>query len=411
MSLSRRDFLAAAGAAGASLGGRFGDALGRSLGVSLGASFGGAPAFAGDARDVVTVARLAEPGPYHRIWQPFLATDAAGRLLCAYGTQLHGKTDMGALWCARSADGGRTWSPPSPVLHHDQPGGSVAMGYANPVLYRAPGHETVWCFAMRSPLFHPDSEFSQLCAAVSVDGGASWRPIELAVLHPAFPITCQHVVRAADAQGPRYLLPLHVHFSPKFPGDPGRAQFVLESRDLLTWRLAGYVPCDPSRVAFLHEGGIAAGDAPGELVMAMRTAAHNRYPEPHPSLRAYVSRSADGGRTWSPAAPEPALYNSVAKGYFGDDGHGTQVYVYNDGPAWQRRALWYVTRPRGGRWSAPRPFFHQGADVLGGAGRNSYPTLLPLGPRRWAAAWDSSDLPPRDRTQIRFGVLDLAAAG
>ncbi len=360
-------------------------------------------AYTGDVQNVVTVDALWPDSPYHHIWQPFLCTDAGGQLVAAYGTKLHSKGDMGALWCARSRDGGQTWTRRVPILHHDIAHNGGGFGYANPVLYRAPGCETIWCFAMRSALHMPNTEFSQLCAAVSSDGGASWRPVELAVLYPVFPITCQHITAIPDDEGTRYLLPVHVHFSKDFPGDPSRAQMVLASRDLLTWRLGGYVPCQAEDPAFLHEGGIAAGDEPGEWVMAMRTAAHNRYPEPHASQKAFVSTSRDGGRTWSVAAPEPALHNTVAKGYFGDDGHGLQIYVYSAGPAWQRGPLHYTTRRRGGPWAEPRPFFDQG----GAEGKNSYPTLIAQGPGKFACIWDSSDAPGQHRQCIRFGTLEV----
>jgi hypothetical protein len=97
---------------------------------------------------------------------------------------------------------------------------------------------------------------------------------------------------------------------------------------------------------------------------------------------------------------EPDLHNAKAKGYFGQASDGTHIYVYNDGPAWSRRGLYYVTKQPKADWSKPRLFYYEN-------NRNSYPTLLETEPGVFLCVWDSSDDPQSKRTAIRFGILDL----
>ena len=101
------------------------------------------------------------------------------------------------------------------------------------------------------------------------------------------------------------------------------------------------------------------------------------------------------------AQPDPQLYNTVAKSFFGRDALGRHIYVFNDGPAWERRGLHYRVKAPGQPWSPPRLFFHANT-------RNSYPTLLEESPHGYLCVWDSSTDPDQRRTAIRFGRLKLA---
>ncbi len=133
--------------------------------------------------------------------------------------------------------------------------------------------------------------------------------------------------------------------------------------------------------------------------MVMRTA----HLEGHSALtppRAYSSTTRDFGHTWSLAVPEPALYNAVAKGYYGTISRGRHIYVYNDGAAFERRVLRYVVQDAQGQWSEPRVFFDGGT-------HNSYPTLQEESPGHYLCTWDSSTDADHHRTAIRFGRLDL----
>jgi hypothetical protein len=355
-------------------------------------------------RDVRVVRRLEQHAGagYDRLWQPFIAQWSEGHLLVAFGGHLAGKVDMGDILCSVSTDGGDTWGEPVAVFDHRLPVGPLRFAYANPVLYRPPGQPVVWLFAMRCPLHYRDSEDSRLCAAYSTDGGRSWGPVEPAVAFHSPLITVAGIVAVPGPGGPaggtRYLLPAHRNSLRHDPrGD--RQHFVLESSNLLEWRLAAYIPQEPEGRVFLHEGHIAPGERDGELQIVMRTADYATYTALEPPV-AYSSVSADGGHTWAPARPEPDLPNTVSKAFFGRDALGRHLYVYSAGPQGERAALHYKLKRPGQPWSDARVFFDPGV-------KNSYPTLLEDAPGRFHAVWDSSESAARHRTMIRYGRLAL----
>ena len=354
--------------------------------------------YTGEVFDVRTIAELEVPSRYHNVWQPYIERWSDGHLIAAWGRALRGKTDMGDILCSISRDDGDTWLPPTEIFDHRR--ASVRYAYANPALYRAPGQEIVWCFAMRCPLHFRDSEDSELCAAYTADGGVSWIEVELAN-HFASPlITCNAPIYV----GGRYLLAVHRNTAREDPLGDCR-QFVLESRDLLSWRLAGYVPFDDSEPVFLHEASLAVtGD--DELAIVMRTATygHKNY-NSLPSELAYRSTSTDKGRTWSTAEPIPEFHNTCSKAHYVVDSEGRELYVYSPGPRRERRALHFVAKSLGGAWSEPMVFYD-------GKNRNSYPTLLerPDRPGEFWCVWDSSHDYTRKRTKIRFGKFNLTRA-
>ena len=353
----------------------------------------------GAVRDVQLIDQLTEGSIYQKIWQPFLARWSETQYVVAYGLQLKGKADMGSVVCSISKDQGKTWGTPIMIFNHQKPNGTQQFAYNNAVLFKPTDSDVLWCFAMRAPQYYQDSEDSELVAAYSGDGGSSWHPIELVMEFHSPIITCAGIVEVQEEGKTRYLLPVHRNTRRHDPrGD--RAQFVLESESLLRWKLAGYVPQPEEPAVFLHEGNIAEGARPDELKMVMRTATYEDGGKALDPPRAYSSVSTDGGRTWLTAQPEPALYNSVAKGFYGNDSQGRHLYVYSDGPAWERKALQYVVKPEGQQWSAPALFY-------GHRNRNSYPTLIEETPGVWVGVWDSSDDPDRQRTAIRFGRLTL----
>lgn len=352
----------------------------------------------GDVTDIVQVDVLGAHGPYNKIWQPFIAKWSESYYIVSYGLQLRGKGDMGDLVCSISKDKGASWSSPIMVFDHRDRNGTVQYAYNNSVLFVPPGQDVIWCFAMRTPMHFRDSEDARLCAAYSGDGGLSWTPVELAMDYYGPLITCAGIVPVNDVLGTRFLMGVHRNTLRRDPaGD--RQQFVLESRSLLRWGLAGYIPVSSEAPAWIHEGNIAEGDAKDELKMVMRTGGYNKG-DARPGM-AFSSVSRDGGRTWSTAQPEPNLPNFQSKAFFGKDSQGRHVYVYSDVP--ERRALYYKVKRSGGRWSEPRLFF-------GGQTRNSYPTLIEEHPTSWLCVWDSSNSPNVRRSVIRFGRLDLDAA-
>jgi hypothetical protein len=369
--------------------------------------------YAGDVTNVSVVRTLDKYPGAARIWEPYIAQWGPKQLIVAFGVNLPAKTDMGDILAAVSTDDGKTWAEPVPVFDHRQRHGAIQFAYANPVLYRPPGQDVCWCFAMRCPLSNRHSEDSQLAAAYTADGGRSWTPVELAMHYSGPVIIVGGILRVEDGGKPKYLLPVHRN---TLRDDPrgSRDQFVLESTSLLEWKLPGtggfrfpvptpattfgFVPQPAAGKVFLHEGQLAPGDQPGEVKMVMRTAEYDKEGEALDPPTAYSSVSRDAGKTWSEAAPEKELYNSVSKGFFGKDANGNHLYVYNDGPAWQRKALRYKVKKPGGAWGEEQTFFDAGV-------RNSYPTLIEHAPGQWYAVWDSGT-EGQNRTTIRFGKFE-----
>jgi hypothetical protein len=364
----------------------------------------------GDVTDVRVIRRV-EQHPYAwKIWQPVIIQGHKKKeLLVAFGVQVNGKNDMGDIFVSLSRNDGDTWEEPVPVFDHRERQGAIQFAYANPVLYRAPGQDVIWCFAMRCPIVFRNSEESQLAGAFTADGGRSWTPVEMA-MHYTGPLILNAGIVETEIQGQRrFLLPAHRNTLQKDPLG-SRDHFILSSTSLLEWRLEAFIPQPVDHRVFLHEGNIAPGDAAGELKIVMRTANYEDDRLTTDPPRAYSSVSRDGGRTWSPAVPEPELHNAKSKGYFGRASDDTHLYVYNDGPA-QRDTSWpgfphggrtslrYKTKPPGGAWSEERTFYHAGI-------KNSYPTLIEVAPGDFRAVWDSgtADTP---RTHIQFGKLKV----
>jgi hypothetical protein len=301
---------------------------------------------------------------------------------------------MGDIVCSISRDAGQTWSACVIIFDHRVRNGTVQYAYNNAVLFRPPGQDVIWLFVMRVPLHYRNSENAELVAAYTADGGYSWHHVELAMDYQSSLIIVAGIETIVRDGVTHYLLPAHRNSLRHDPhGD--RRQFVLESTSLLHWKLAGYVPYADDDPVFLHEGGIAPGDQPGELKIVMRTADMQRERPLDPPL-AYSSVSSDGGKTWSTAKPEPELPNYRSKSFFGRGVDGGQVYVYSDSV--ERRRLSYKVRSKSDDWSEARTFYLQN-------NRNSYPTLMEDQPGKWLAVWDSSNEPDRQRTAIRFGRL------
>ena len=349
----------------------------------------------GDVTDVVTVDTLDPKGPFNKIWEPHFAKWTDDHYVACYGLQVTGKTDMGDIVCSISLDKGKTWSPRIMVFDHRQRNGSIQYAYNNSILFRPEGQDIIWLFCMRAPMHYRDSENADLVAAYTVDGGRSWIPVELALGYQGSLIVVAAIETVERNGMPYYLLPAHRN---SYRGDKtgDRRQFVLESTNLLHWKLANYIPSEDP--VFLHEGKIAETSTPGQLKMIMRTARYDNERPLDPPV-AWSSISNDAGQTWSTARPELELPNFRSKAFFGKDANGKHIYVYSDRE--DRRGLYYKTRPAGGNWSDANLFYWNND-------RNSYPTLVEDTPGSWLAMWDSSDSPDKRRTAIRFGRLNVA---
>lgn len=357
-----------------------------------------APASTGDVTDVRVIRTVEQHPGASLLWEPYLAEWKPRHLVAAFGAGIPGKTDMGDIYASVSTDDGDKWGEPALIFDHRLRHGELQFAYANPVLFKPPGQEVLWCYAMRCPLNYAHSEDSQLVGAFSVDGGRAWTPVELGMLYTGPLIIVGGIQRIVENGEPRYLLPAHRNTRRSDPLG-SRDQLILSSTSLLEWRLAGHIPQPASGPIFLHEGSLAPGEAAGELKLVMRTSQYEKEGKALEPPRAWSSVSQDGGRTWTPAQEEPALWNSVSKAFYGRAAEGTHLYVYNDGPAWSRLALRYKVQPAGGAWSEERTFYDAGT-------KNSYPTLTEIAPGDFRAVWDSGTA-ERGRTNIRFGKLRL----
>ena len=367
------------------------------------------PAYRGDVTDVRVIRRVEQHPGSGQLWQPFIIQGQKKKqLIVAFGAMATGKRDMGDILASLSRDDGDTWDEPVAVFDHRQRQGALQFAYANPVLYRAPGQDVIWCFAMRCPMVYENSEESQLVGAFTADGGRSWTPVEMAVQYTGPLILNAGIVQAEFKGQKRFLLPAHRNTLQKDPLG-SRDHFILSSTSLLEWKLEAFIPQPASGKVFLHEGNIAPGENPGELKIVMRTANYEDDRLTTNPPRAYSSVSRDGGHTWSPAQPEPELHNAKSKGFFGRAEKGTHLYVYNDGPAQRevapgfphggRTSLRYKTKPAGEAWSPEKTFYDAGI-------KNSYPTLVEVAPGDFRAVWDSGT-PETARTQIHFGKFKL----
>ena len=359
-----------------------------------------APApFTGDVTDVRVIRRMEQHPGAALLWEPYIAQWKGRHLVAAFGAGIPSKTDMGDILASVTTDDGATWSDPVFIFDHNQRHGALQFAYANAILYKPPGQDVLWAFGMRCPMNYRNSEDAQLVGAYSADGGRSWNPVELSMGYTMPLIVVAGIHRIEENGVARYLFPAHRNTRRNDPLGT-RDQFVLSSTSLLEWNLANFVPQpETGPKIFLHEGNIAAGDAPGELKMVMRTADYVDERKMTDPPRAFSSVSRDGGRTWSAAQQEPELWNAKSKAFFGKTAQGVHVYVYNDGPATPaptgRMALRYKTKPPGGAWSAEKTFYDAGI-------KNSYPTLIEVAPGDFRAVWDSGTK-DRTRTHIQFG--------
>src|SRR5471030_1027387 len=108
--------------------------------------------FTGDVTDVRVIRSVEQHPGAALLWEPYIAEWKPKHLVVAFGAGIPGKTDMGDILASVSTDDGGRWGEPASVFDHNQRFGAMQFGYANPVLYRPPGQDVLWCFAMRCPM-------------------------------------------------------------------------------------------------------------------------------------------------------------------------------------------------------------------------------------------------------------------
>lgn len=351
--------------------------------------------YKGDVNEVTVIQSINQYPDASTVCIPHIAEWKTGHLVAACEVGIAGKSDMGDIVVSVSKDDGKSWAGNVTVFDHTIRNGVIQFAYANPVLYKDPEQDIIWCFAMRNLLSQRNSEESFLVAAYSGDGGWSWNQVELTMHYHGSLIITGNILRVMENGRPVYLLPAHRNSRDNGPVGGSRVHFVLRSTSLLSWHVAGFVP-QPDSV-FIHEGHIAAGEKPGEIKMVMRTAdGENKAMNPP---RAWSTVSTDNGATWSYPVEEPELWNSVSESAFGVTAQGTHYYIYNDGPAWVRKALKYKVKPVNGKWSEEKVFFDKGI-------HNSYPSVIEVAPGDLRVVWDSGD-ERRKRRLIHFGKLKI----
>ena len=369
------------------------------------------PNYRGDITDLRVVRRVEQHPQAWRVWQPVIIPGQKKRhLIVAFGAMVNGKKDMGDILATRSTDDGDTWEEPVMIFDHRQRQGMVQFAYANPVLYRAPGQDVIWCFAMRCPIAQKNSEESQLVGAFTADGGYSWTPVEMAMHYAG---AAHHMLnhrnygdrlstQISDAGPPQHTAgrPHAVRVTTSFSAAPA------------CWNGSSKpISPNPPMPVFSSMRGISRREKHQrncglscELPI-MTTPALRRTPP-----RAYSSVSRDGGRTWRVAKPEPDLHNAKSKAFFGRSSNGTHIYVYSDGPPQGvktpefpnggRISLRYKTKNPGDTWSEEKTFYDAGI-------KNSYPTLIEIAPGDFRCVWDSGT-PDTPRTHIQFGKLRIS---
>ncbi|MHC4561127.1 MAG: sialidase family protein, partial [Planctomycetota bacterium] len=132
--------------------------------------------YKGDVTGVRIVRRVEQHPDSWRIWGM-----KTKHLIVAFGAMTHGKKDMGDIFASVSKNDGKSWGEPVVVFDHNKRQGVIQFAYANPVLYRAPGQDVIWCYAMRCPIVYRNSEESQLVGAFTADGGHTWTQVEMAM--------------------------------------------------------------------------------------------------------------------------------------------------------------------------------------------------------------------------------------
>lgn len=339
-----------------------------------------------------TVYKAGEGG-YHTYRIPSLLSVPGGALLAFAEGRRDGASDAGKIdiLVRRSTDGGRSWSPADPVWAD----GANTCGNPCPVVDRGAG--TVWLLMTHNLGCDKEKQIVEgasrgtrtVWVSRSVDGGLSWsRPkdITTAVKRACWTWYATGPGTGIQTASGRLVIPCdHMETGTQRYG----SHVVLSDDHGASWRLGGIVPQD-----HVNECAVAE-TADGTLVLNMRNYKTERH---HRS----VSRSADGGETWTGHAPDPALpepccqagLRSLAP--FG--AAGDTVLFSNPADTRERRALTVrISRDGARTWAASR-LLH--------AGPSAYSCLEALPDGGIGCLYERGEAGASPYGEIRLAVFD-----
>ncbi|HHU39601.1 MAG TPA: exo-alpha-sialidase [Propionibacterium sp.] len=340
--------------------------------------------------DATVLARSGDPfpgaafdAPCHRI--PALAVTASGRVLAAWDVRLDWRDLPGDFDIAlrHSDDHGVTWGEPRALRRH-----SPGHGFGDASFVVSPtGRVFCWYVGSTGRSFFsadagPDGEGLELWLSSSDDDGETWTHRDMTALKPhdvtgMFAASGNGSVTATGRLLQPFVLrtPAGEHYAATGFSDDGGD----------TWTLGGRVgpDCDENKVLALPDGTV--------LLHARST----------PRRRS--ARSTDGGVSFTPPVPDPALVDPACNGGLALlDADGPVVACsLNDHPTERRRLVVRTSRDLGATWADP---------VLVDAGACAYSVCVPLADGALGLAWESGDYDEIVFARLTPAELGLAGA-
>lgn len=247
-------------------------------------------------------------GGYHTYRIPALAVAPGGTVLALCEGRRDSRADSGQidLLLRRSADGGRTWSPPAVLV--SEPG--MTCGNPCPVVDHRSG--TVWLPFCKNLADGPEAMICEgkaprtVWLTRSADDGATWAApcqITAATKAPSWTWYATGPGHGIQLASGRLVVPcdhiVGVHFDRH--RDPYHSHLILSDDGGATWRIGGIVDEGTNECA-------AVETADGSLYVNCRNYRGEK--------RRASARSGDGGesfgpRTWEDGLPEPICQGSL----------------------------------------------------------------------------------------------------
>jgi BNR repeat protein len=322
-------------------------------------------------------------------------------------------TDQGAIMCARSGDGGESWTVSTLAA------ATAVHRYHYVIFLNDAG--TLYALLGRIVIDRDrdgeggvDGFPTSMVARRSTDDGRTWTDFPVTV---DVPDNGRGVVIAGKPvrSGGLWLVPYWRH-----SGTTTRAG-VLRSADLRTWTSGGLAE-NPPGVAIEEPQIAVSQDDPGTLVMVTRTlnltggtsaAARDAYYRAN-AARCATATSTDAGLTWSPMTLDENLPNYYVKTFFTRDTAGRYLAIFNtlagpftgasaSKPDQYREVLYYKVRRPGEPWE-PGRLFADGARLTSGAARgwDVYASADEYEPGRFFVVWE------HNQTNIKVARLDIS---